>query len=185
MALCALTLALCACDGGTPGSSLDRWLPETPGDGLPSAVVSQQALDVDAAAQATPLGAATVHTSLDAHHFQGGYGRVWGVRPTFVTALVLQFTTAADATAFVAEMRTGIGGGGNTFVAAHPAISGSFVFVLDGSSGAGGSTPQYCNGVWFARAQRAYESLVCGASPQWATEAEALAARENGLASAS
>jgi hypothetical protein len=174
-----------ACSDATPGSSLDSYLPSTPGNGLPGAVVTQQALDQSAAGQATPLAAATVQGYLAATHFQGGYARIWGVSPTFVTSLVFQFTTTSDATAFLTDMRRGIGGGNNTFVTDHPAIPGSFVFVLDGTSAAGGPAPQFCNGVWLSRAQRAFEALVCGASAQWASQAEALAGSEYALAPAS
>ena len=177
-----MSVALLGCDSGPPSTALDQLLPSAPGSDLPSALITQQDLDESATAKATPLDSGSMRTFLTGAAFQGAYSRVWGAGQTFVTTLVVRFGTRADASRFLAFQRGGIGTGANTFVSDHPAIPGSFVFVLDGTSAAAGSAPQFCNGVWFTRANDAFESLVCGASPQWATEAEDLAASEYSLA---
>lgn len=177
-----LPLTLFACDSSPGGKSLDQLLPSSPGDGLPATLVTQQQLDVSAASQATPLSAGSVQNFLAGTNFQGAYSRVWGASQTYATTLAMQFATPSQATRFLTFERTGIAEGANTFVTDHPAIPGSFVFVLDGTSAVAGSAPQYCNGVWFTQAQDAFESLVCGSSPEWATQAEALANSEYALA---
>lgn len=179
--LAAMTcVAALACTGaGDGGPGLSGLLPSAPGAGLASAVLTEQRLDADGAASALPSDSAATSAELSSHGFREGYVRIWGTRSDYATMAVLSFGTVAQAKAFRDFERSSIAAGVNTYVTAHAGIPGSFVFVITApTKQAISSDPVFCNGVWFALQDYAFESLACGATPAWATQVERVAQSE-------
>lgn len=154
-------------------------LPSTPGQGLPSAVVTQERLDVGEAASALPSDSAATSGELTRDGFREGYARIWGSRSNYATMVVLSFGNVAQAAAFRDFERGSMSTAVNTYVSSHAAIPGSFVFVITSpTKQALSADPVFCNGVWFALQDYAFESLVCGATPNWAMQVEQAAKAE-------
>jgi hypothetical protein len=172
---------LAACAGGPAdgGPGLSDLLPATPGAGLPGTLVTQQNLDASEAASALPSDSTATAGELASHGFREGYIRIWGTRSNYATMAVLSFDGVAQASAFRDFERAGMAAGVNTYVAAHAGIPGSFVFVITSpTKQAPSGDPVFCNGVWFALQDYAFESLACGATPAWATQVEQVAQAE-------
>ena len=152
-------------------------LPDTPGGGLPSKLAVQQALDIQSAASATPADPSAVSSQLTRTSFVGGYSKVWESGTDYVTMIALEFSQPADADAFVVFQRGALVTAANTYVTDHTEIPGSFVYVIS-SVTRKGNNDVICEGVWFAFATHSFETMTCGLTPAFATQAEDLAMRE-------
>ena len=175
---CAAMVA-CAGGPGDAGPGVADLLPPTPGAGLPAAVLAQEHLDVQETASALPSDSAATSAELSSHGYREGYIRIWGGHSNYATMAVLSFGTVAEAAAFRDFERSSMAAGVNTYVTSHAAIPGSFVFAITApTKQAVSSAPVFCNGVWFAVQDYAFESLACGATPAWATQVEQVAQSE-------
>jgi hypothetical protein len=166
----------CAGGGGDTVPGVGDLLPSTPGAGLPAALLTQQHLDVGEAASALPTDSTATSAELSSHGYREGYIRIWGSRSNYASMVVLSFGNVAQAAAFRDFERGSLAAAVNTFVTPHAGIPGSFVFVITAPTKQGiSSDPVFCNGVWFALQDYAFESLACGATPAWATKVEQVA----------
>lgn len=178
-AVTCAALVACSGGGGDAGPGVSGLLPSTPGAGLPSSVVTQEQLDAGEAASALPSDSGATSAELSSHGYRDGYIRIWGSPSNYATMAVLSFGNVSEAAAFRDFERTSMAAGVNTYVTAHPGIPGSFVFVITAATKqAVSGDPVFCNGVWFALADYAFESLACGATPAWATQVEQVAQAE-------
>lgn len=179
LALACAALVGCTPGPGDQGPGLPDLLPSAPGSGLPSSLLTQQDLDEGEAASALPSSSTATADELGSHGYRDGYVRIWGSRSNYATMVVLSFDTGAQAAAFREFERTSMSAGSNTYVSAHAGIPNSFVFVITApTKQAVSADPVFCNGVWFALQDYAFESLACGATPAWATRVEQVAQGE-------
>jgi hypothetical protein len=181
VALPLLVAAVVACSDGGGGDApgVSDLLPAAPGAGLPAAVVTEEHLDTGEAASALPSDSTATAAELSSHGFHEGYIRIWGSRSNYATMAVLSFGNVAQAAAFRDFERDSMAAAVNTYVTSHAGIPGSFVFVITApTKQAASSDPVFCNGVWFALQDYAFESLACGATPAWATRVEQVAQAE-------
>lgn len=181
---CAAVVA-CTAGPADQGPGVSDLLPSSPGAGLPSSVLTEQDLDVDGAASALPSDSTSTGAELRSHGYRSGYIRIWGSRSNYATMLVLAFGNVAQAYGFRDFERSSLAAGTNTYVTAHAAIPASFVFAITAATKQNVSAdPVFCNGVWFALQDYAFESLACGATPAWATQVERVAQAEYARAKA-
>lgn len=175
---CALVVG-CAGGPADQGPGVSGLLPATPGSGLPAAVLTQEQLDAGGAASALPSDSTATAAELSSKGFRGGYIRIWGTRSNYATMVVLSFGNVAQAAGFRDFERAATAAGANTYVTAHAGIPASFVFAITApTKQTVSSDPVFCNGVWFALQDYAFESLACGATPAWATQVEQVAEAE-------
>jgi hypothetical protein len=177
-AVCVFAVA-CAGGAGDAGAAVSDLLPATPGAGLPATLVTEQRLDVGEAASALPSDSSATSAELSSRGYREGYIRIWGSRSNYATMVILSFGKPSQAAAFRDFERSSMSAGVNTYVTAHAGIPGSFVFVITApTKQAISSDPVFCNGVWFALQDYAFESLACGGTPAWATRVEQVAQTE-------
>lgn len=141
--------------------------------------MTEEHLDAGEAASALPTDSTATSAELSSDGYREGYIRIWGSRSNYATMAVLSFGNVTQAAAFLDFERRSISAGVNTYVTVHADIPGSFVFVITAPTKQATSTdPVFCNGVWFALEDYAFESVACGATPAWATQVEQVAQAE-------
>jgi len=119
-----------------------------------------QALDADAAAQATVVPPDLMRDFLGGHQLRAGYERVWTYQDSYLTAVALEFAAPADATALVQlaldHLRSALG----TYFAPLAGIPGATLYALSGQQRVSGHY-LFCAGAWFAVGADAYTVTEC------------------------
>jgi hypothetical protein len=156
-------LALAGCGGSRPAEPAaaramqGRVLTLAPGGYRPG---PSEALDADAAAHATVVPPEVMQRFLDGHPLRGGYSRVWTYRDSYLTAVGLEFASAADAAALVGLARSNLRAALGTYLAPLPGVPGATLYDLSGRQRASGHD-LFCSGAWFAVGAAAYTVTEC------------------------
>lgn len=176
-------MLLAACEGGSgtpssavqPASGPSGILLPGPPPGFASKIDS--GLTLQTASAATPAQPGATQQALSSGGYSAGQERIWLKGSEYVTAIVLQFSTEVDAANFVRFELTQIGSSPAATESSYSAIPGAGAFSLYGLTRKG-STQSFCQGVWFAAAQNAFELMDCAGAPRYPDLVDKLAQQQ-------
>jgi hypothetical protein len=162
-----LVAALSACGESSTGQSLGSLVLSAPPAGYTAQPVAgaDGVMSIDDASRATPADPASVRAFLQSTAWRGTIARVWVHGQDYAEDIGFAFATAAEAQRF-AQLEVGaLQSSATNYVYPFAQVPRGEAFILFSQTRVGGRNV-FCNGVWFAFSENAFEVLTCGAVPQ-------------------
>lgn len=134
-------------------------------------------MSLDTAAQATITPRRQTASALTGAGYRDGWSHVWtNPQKAQITILLFEFDGNTGPASFMRFVQGYLGSQPSAYVSSDAAISGGVDYVLNGTLVNGGNV--FCQGVFFAVAQRAFEVRTCAPTPGDITLAHRLAVQQ-------
>jgi hypothetical protein len=147
---------------------------------VPNSSGATGALDLDKAAQSTPVNVDKTRIELEQDAFIAGFARVWDLRThkgAFATAMVYDFDSEQGADRFVHFEDAALDVTANTYTYDVTRQPGARGYIISGRT-RGQPRVVFCEGVWFRTAHLAFDLRSCADQADSAAFVEDLAMKQ-------